>query len=93
MPPLTRWFIKSALVYLVVSLLTGVALAAQSVIALPTAVSVLLNVGVVPATLSPIVGDVVFTPIGRLAEASAAVAVAVHAWRRIRAASLERRPP
>jgi cbb3-type cytochrome oxidase subunit 1 len=43
-PPLTRWFIKSALVYLVVSLLIGVALAAQGAIALPAAVSALMPV-------------------------------------------------
>lgn len=44
MPPLTRWFIKSALVYLVVSLLIGVALAAQDAIALPAAVGALMPV-------------------------------------------------
>jgi len=43
-PPLTRWFIRSALVYLVVSLLIGVALAAQGVIALPTVVNTLMPV-------------------------------------------------
>jgi hypothetical protein len=43
-PPLTRWFIKSALVYLVVSLLIGVALAAQGTIALPAAVGALMPV-------------------------------------------------
>jgi len=43
-PPLTQWFIKSALVYLVVSLLIGVALAAQGVIALPAAVGALMPV-------------------------------------------------
>lgn len=44
MPPLTQWFIKSALVYLVTSLLIGVALAAPGAIALPAAVSALIPV-------------------------------------------------
>jgi heme/copper-type cytochrome/quinol oxidase subunit 1 len=35
MPPLTRWFIKSALVYLVTALLVGVLLMSQPFIALP----------------------------------------------------------
>ena len=35
MPTLTRWLIKTALVYLVLALLTGAALAAQRVLALP----------------------------------------------------------
>ncbi len=44
MPLLTRWFIKSALVYLTVSLLVGVALTAQSVVRLPAVVDALMPV-------------------------------------------------
>ncbi len=35
MPPLTRWYIKTALAYFVVALLAGLALAVRSVAALP----------------------------------------------------------
>ncbi len=41
MPPLTRWFLKSALAYLVMSLLIGVTLAAQEALRLPSAVAAL----------------------------------------------------
>ncbi|MBI3329088.1 MAG: hypothetical protein HYZ81_20590 [Nitrospinae bacterium] len=41
MPGLTRWFIKSALVYFVAALLLGVGLAAPTVLALPPALGVL----------------------------------------------------
>ena len=44
MPPLTRWFIKSALVYLTVSLLVGVALTARGAVRLPTVVDALMPV-------------------------------------------------
>jgi hypothetical protein len=44
MPPLTRWFLKSALIYLVTSLLVGVALAARSVLGLPEAIATLTPV-------------------------------------------------
>lgn len=36
MPPLTRWFIKTGLVYLVLSLLTGVLAAADPILQLPS---------------------------------------------------------
>jgi hypothetical protein len=41
MPPLTRWFLKSALAYLVVSLLIGVTLAVQETLGLPSAIATL----------------------------------------------------
>src|SRR5574341_2538920 len=41
MPPLTRWFIRSALVYFVLALLVGVALMAQSVVELPSIIAAL----------------------------------------------------
>ena len=41
MPWLTRWFIKSALVYFAVSMLVGVALGAQGVVRLPPMVTAL----------------------------------------------------
>jgi len=41
MPSLTRWFIKSALGYLVISLLIGVTLAAQESLALPSGITAL----------------------------------------------------
>ncbi len=41
MPPLTRWFVRSALVYFVAALLVGVVLAARPVFNLPAALSVL----------------------------------------------------
>ncbi len=44
MPLLTRWFIKSALVYLTVSLLVGVALTAQRAVGLPAVVEALMPV-------------------------------------------------
>lgn len=44
MPPLTRWFIKSALVYLTVSLLVGVALTARGTVGLHTVVDALMPV-------------------------------------------------
>ena len=44
MPLLTRWFIKSALVYLTVSLLVGVALTAQGAVRLPAVVDALMPV-------------------------------------------------
>lgn len=44
MPLLTRWFLKSALVYLVTSLLVGVALAAQEALGLPSAIAALMPV-------------------------------------------------
>jgi hypothetical protein len=43
-PRLTRWFIKSALLYLVVSLLVGAALAARDALGLPGAFDALLPV-------------------------------------------------
>jgi len=43
-PALTRWFIKSALVYLTVSLLVGVALTARGAVRLPTVVDALMPV-------------------------------------------------
>lgn len=42
MPPLTRWFIKTALVYLVLSLLTGVFAAADPVLSMPYPVAGLM---------------------------------------------------
>lgn len=44
MPTLTRWFIKSALVYFVVALLLATALAAQPLVALPAALGALAPV-------------------------------------------------
>lgn len=44
MPLLTRWFVKSALVYLTVSLLVGVALTAQRAVRLPAVVEALMPV-------------------------------------------------
>ena len=44
MPLLTRWFVKSALVYLTVSLLVGVALTAQRAGRLPAVVEALMPV-------------------------------------------------
>ena len=44
MPLLTQWFIKSALVYLTVSLLVGVALTAQGAVRLPAVVDALMPV-------------------------------------------------
>jgi hypothetical protein len=44
MPLLTRWFIKSALMYLTVSLLVGVALTAQGAVKLPAVVDALMPV-------------------------------------------------
>ena len=44
MPWLTRWFIKSALVYFAVSMLVGVALGAQGVVRLPPVVAALMPV-------------------------------------------------
>ncbi len=41
MPPLTRWFIRAALVYFILALLTGVALALRLAVALPVWVSAL----------------------------------------------------
>ncbi len=41
MPPLTRWFLKSALAYLVVSLLIGVTLAVPEALGLPSAIAAL----------------------------------------------------
>jgi hypothetical protein len=41
MPPLTRWFLKSALTYLVVSLLIGVTLAVPDALRLPSAIAAL----------------------------------------------------
>ncbi len=41
MPPLTRWFIKSALAYFVAALLAGVLFAARSVVSLPPIVGAL----------------------------------------------------
>ena len=41
MPPLTRYFIKTALIYFVLALLTGVLLLARSVIDLPTEIAAL----------------------------------------------------
>ena len=41
MPPLTRWFLKSGLLYFVAALLVGVLLAAQAVFPLPAAVAAL----------------------------------------------------
>src|SRR5688572_7925264 len=41
MPTLTRWFVRSALVYFVAALLVGVLLAARSALALPAEVSAL----------------------------------------------------
>jgi hypothetical protein len=41
MPLLTRWLLKSALAYLVTSLLIGVTLAAQNALGLPSAIAVL----------------------------------------------------
>lgn len=35
MPPITRWFIKTSLVYLVLALLTGILIAAQGPLKLP----------------------------------------------------------
>ena len=50
---------------------------------------VLLNVGVMLAALAPIFGDAGFMRLsGRFAEAGAAAAFALQAWRRIRGASL-----
>jgi hypothetical protein len=39
MPPLTRWFLKTALIYLVVALLTGAVVAARNVWLLPPLVA------------------------------------------------------
>ena len=44
MPLLTQWFIKSALVYLTVSLVVGVALTAQRAVRLPALVEALMPV-------------------------------------------------
>jgi len=44
MPPLTRWFLKSALAYLLVSLLIGVTLAGQKALGLPSAIAALTPV-------------------------------------------------
>lgn len=44
MPTLTRWFIKSALLYFVVSLLVGAALAGRALLALPAFVAGLMPV-------------------------------------------------
>ena len=44
MPWLTRWFIKSALVYFAVSMLVGVALSAQGVVRLPPVIAALMPV-------------------------------------------------
>ena len=41
MPPLTRWFVRTALLYFVLALLTGAALALRSVLNLPAWVSTL----------------------------------------------------
>jgi len=41
MPPLTRWYLKTALLYFVLAMLVGLLLAARSVLALPAAVSTL----------------------------------------------------
>jgi hypothetical protein len=41
MPPLTRWFLKSALAYLVVALFIDVTLAVQAALRLPSAVTTL----------------------------------------------------
>jgi heme/copper-type cytochrome/quinol oxidase subunit 1 len=50
---------------------------------------VLLNVGVILAALAPISGAAAFMRLaGRFAEAGAAVAFALHAWPRIRGATL-----
>lgn len=40
MPPLTRWYIKSSLIFLVAALLSGLALAARPVLNLPDTISV-----------------------------------------------------
>ena len=49
---------------------------------------VLLNAGVILAGLGPVLGDAGFIRLaGQVAEAGAAVAFALHAWRRIRRAS------
>jgi cbb3-type cytochrome oxidase subunit 1 len=44
MPPLTRWFIKSSLVYLIAALITGVTLAMQAPLHLPPAIRSLMPV-------------------------------------------------
>ena len=44
MPPLTRWFIKTALVYFIAALLTGVIVAARSALALPDQLAALTPV-------------------------------------------------
>ena len=41
MPPLTRWYVKTALLYFIAALTVGVALAAQSVVELPPFVAAL----------------------------------------------------
>jgi len=43
-PRLTRWFIKSALLYFAVSMLAGVAVSAQGVMRLPPVVAALMPV-------------------------------------------------
>ncbi|HEX9924782.1 MAG TPA: hypothetical protein VGD99_19155 [Anaerolineae bacterium] len=44
MPPLTRWFIKLSMIYLVAGLLVGLLLAARSVWSMPPAVGTLAPV-------------------------------------------------
>lgn len=44
MPPLTRWYVKTAMLYFVAALTVGVALAAQSVVDLPPLVGALTPV-------------------------------------------------
>lgn len=44
MPPLTRWFIKTGLIYFVAALLVGVLLMLQSVVELPSIVAALTPV-------------------------------------------------
>jgi hypothetical protein len=53
----------------------------------------LLNAGVMLSALAPSVGDVGFMQLaGRLAEAGAVVAFALHVWRRIKGASRKEAP-